>query len=49
MPERWMQLAKINESGHGWRRKMKMTIIYNHMLGKLMFVTLHFVSIAVNL
>ena len=33
-----MQLAKINESGPGWSRKMKMAIIYQLILGKLMLV-----------
>ena len=49
MPERWMQLAKINESGPGWRKKMKMAIIYQLMLGKLMLVAPDFVSITTNL
>ena len=31
----------------GWRRKMKMAIIYQIMLGKLMLVAPHFVSIAI--
>ena len=44
-----MQLAKINGSGPGWRRTMKVAIIYQLMLGKLMLVALHFVSIAINL
>ena len=30
-----MQIAKINGSDSGWRRKMKMAIIYHCMLGKL--------------
>ena len=44
-----MQVAKINESGPGWNRKMKMAIIYQLMLGKLILVAPHFVSIAINL
>ena len=44
-----MQLAKINGSGTGWRRKIKMATIYYLLLGKLMLVALHFVSIAINL
>ena len=43
-----MQLGKRNGSGPGWRRKMKMMIVYHLMLGKLMLVALHFVSIAIN-
>ena len=44
-----MQLAKINGSGTGWRRNIKIATIYHLMLGKLMLVALHFVSIAINL
>ena len=44
-----MQLAKINGGGPGWRRKMKIAIIYQLMVGKLMLVAPHFVSVVINL
>ena len=44
-----MQLAKINESGTGWRRNIKIATIYRLMLGKLMLVALDFVSVSINL
>ena len=31
IPERWMQLAKINGTGSGRRRRMKMVVIYQLM------------------
>ena len=31
IPERWMQLAKINGGGSGRRRRMKMVVIYQLM------------------
>ena len=40
-----MQFAKINRKGPGWRLKMEMVIIYQLMLGKLMLLALHFVSL----
>ena len=48
IPERWMQLAKINGSGSGRRRRMKMVVIYQLMFWKLMWLALHFVFIAIN-
>ena len=44
-----MQLAKINGGVPGWRRKMKIAIIYQLMVGKLMLVAPHFVSVVINL
>ena len=49
MPERKMPLAKISGSGPGWRGKMKIVVIYQPMLGKLMLVSRHFVCIAIKL
>ena len=44
-----MQLAKIDRSGPGWKKKKKMAIIYQLMLEKLLPVAPHFVSVAINL
>ena len=46
-----MQLAKINGSGPGWKRKIEkeMAIICQLTKEKLMLVAPHFASIAINL